>query len=77
MEMMVVELGNQSTTTLTPAPPAVDLPKSLTPLSGIIVPILTPRCTMQVNHDLDPVIPGPVDHPIEVFSLSLDIWFSA
>ena len=53
-----------------------NLPKSLTPPSRIIIPILTTGSTMKINHNLDPVVSGPTNNSIEVLSLTLDIWFS-
>lgn len=54
-----------------------DLPQSLTTVTGVVVPVLAPRCTVQVNHNLDIVVPRPADHSVEVVRLSLDVRLSS
>jgi hypothetical protein len=46
------------------------------PMTRVVETVLAPRCSVQVDDDLQPVSAGPVHSLIEVWKLTLDIRFT-
>lgn len=54
-----------------------DSPQCLSTTSRVVVAVLAARSTVQVNHDLEVVVPCPPNHTVEVLGLTLDVRLAA